>query len=176
LTGITFEGSQYCHILKANNCNFSGTLLLPNIGNPTLGDVGALVLHNNPNLNDILPSDIANFRNILNNDDNACFSLHSCDFDYIPFTFFESANLATSVTFGNPRIALQNNNMIADDVNHILVDFSNNATNNPSGWSNVVLNIGGSNASPDVSSGGYDGLSAITFLTNPPYNWTITHS
>jgi hypothetical protein len=66
--------------------------------------------------------------------------------------------------------------MSATDVNHILVDFSGNTTYNPTGWSNVDLNIGGTNASPDSSSGGYDGLAAISFLTGSPYNWIITTS
>ena len=59
----------------------------------------------------------------------------------------------------------------------ILVDFSGNATYNPSGWSNVNLNIGGTNDPPDTGTpGGYDGLAARNFLTGSPYNWTITHS
>jgi len=65
--------------------------------------------------------------------------------------------------------------MGAGDVNHILDDFKYNATNNPSGWSNVVLDIGGTNDDPDSSSGGYDGLAAIATLTGSPYNWTITY-
>jgi hypothetical protein len=64
--------------------------------------------------------------------------------------------------------------MLAADVNHILVDFSGNTTYNPTGWSNVNLNIGGTNDPPDSSSGGYDGLAAISFLTGSPYNWIIT--
>jgi len=70
---------------------------------------------------------------------------------------------------------LYNNNMIASDVNRILVDFSGNATTNAVGWKNVNLNIGGTNADPDSSSGGYNGLAAISFLTGSPYNWTITY-
>ena len=81
----------------------------------------------------------------------------------------------SGVTQGVPRISLRDNGMIADDVNHILVDFSGNATYNPTGWSNINLNIGGTNTDPDSSSGGYDGLAAISFLTGSPYNWTITY-
>ena len=66
--------------------------------------------------------------------------------------------------------------MSTGDVNHILDDFLYNATNNSVGWSNINLNIAGSNSAPDSSSGGYDGLSAIATLTSPPYNWTITHN
>jgi hypothetical protein len=76
----------------------------------------------------------------------------------------------------NSLIIFNDNNMITSDVNHILVDFSGNATYNSAGWSNITLDISGTNAAPDSSSGGYDGLAAITFLTNSPYNWTITHT
>ena len=65
--------------------------------------------------------------------------------------------------------------MTAADVNHILVDFVTIATSNPTGWDSIVLNIGGTNANPDTTSGGYDGLAAIATLTGLPYNWTITY-
>ena len=66
--------------------------------------------------------------------------------------------------------------MLTEEVNHILVDFSGNATYNPTGWSNIDLDISGSNAAPDSSSGGYNGLAAISFLTGSPRNWVITTS
>jgi hypothetical protein len=65
--------------------------------------------------------------------------------------------------------------MSASHVNNILVDFSGNATYNQIGWSNIILDIGGTNSDPDSSSGGYNGLAAIAFLTGSPYNWTITY-
>ena len=57
-----------------------------------------------------------------------------------------------------------------------MAQISGNTTYNPTGWSNVNLNISGTNDAPDSSSGGYNGLAAISFLTGSPYNWTITHS
>ena len=82
--------------------------------------------------------------------------------------------MVSGSTQGRATIELQNNNMSAADVNHILVDFATIATNNHPRWSEITLNIGGTNAAPDSSSGGYDGLAAITTLTGSPYNWIIT--
>jgi hypothetical protein len=101
--------------------------------------------------------------------------MHSSNLDYVDFTPLSGVTLLTGSTQGNPRISLRDNNMSAGDVNHILVDFSGNTTVNPVGWSNVNLNIGGTNSDPDSSSGGYDGLAAIATLTGSPYNWTITY-
>jgi hypothetical protein len=82
--------------------------------------------------------------------------------------------MVSGSTQGRATIELQNNNMSAADVNHILVDFETIATNNHPRWSEVTLNIGGTNDDPDSTSGGYDGLSAIATLTGSPYNWIIT--
>ena len=65
--------------------------------------------------------------------------------------------------------------MSATDVNHILVDFATIAANNSPRWDNVTLIIGGSNAAPDGTSGGYDGVSAKNTLINT-HHWIITTS
>jgi hypothetical protein len=139
----------------------------------------SLQLNNNPYLTNVLfptPTGTTRyFRNFENSELRAAFSLYSSDLGYVDFKPFSAATLISGATQGLPRIALHNNNMTASEVNHILVDFSGITVSNPTGWSNVNLNIGGTNADPDSSSGGYDGLSAISTLTGSPYNWTITY-
>ena len=125
---------------------------------------GVLGVENNPLLTNIIfPISNGDFS-------NGGVGAQECDLNYVDMTPLSGAN------FDNASIFFTNNNMITSDVNHILVDFSGNATYNSAGWSNVELTIGGTNAAPDSSSGGYDGLAAITFLTNSPNNWTITHT
>jgi hypothetical protein len=165
---------------RADNCDLTGTLDLTPLIN--LGGVNnsinfsILRIFSNPNLTDLLlPTSNQFFKNSTNTEAQGAFGLYLCDFNYIDFKPLSGATLLTGTTQGNPRISLRDNNMSAGDVNHILVDFSGNASYNPTGWSNVNLNIGGSNADPDSSSGGYDGLSAISFLTGSPYNWSVVY-
>jgi hypothetical protein len=164
----------------ANNCNLTGTLdlsPLTKLGASNSGSSVLVTLFINPNLSGLtLPSSTQYFRNNANNENAGTFSLYSCNLDYVDFTKLSGATLVSGTTEGNPRISLRNNNMSTTDVNHILVDFSGNATYNQTGWSNINLNISGTNGAPDSSSGGYNGLSAISFLTGSPYNWTITHT
>jgi len=152
--------------------------LLTRLGGPTSAIVqGVVRLHSNTNLTNIIfPNSNQFFKNSQNNEGGGTFALHSCNLDYIDFTPLSGATLLSGTTQGNPRISLRDNGMSADTVNHILVDFSGNATYNPTGWSNINLNIGGTNEAPNYSSGGYDGIAARNFLTGSPYNWTITHS
>ena len=181
LTSITHvTSSRNFSRYLAYGCNLTGTLdlsPLTKLGGPSSGiSIGVVSTYSNPNLtNIILPNTTQFFRNSSNSENNGAFVLYSCNFDYIDFKPLSGATFLTGATNGNPRISLRDNGMIADDVNHILVDFSGNATYNPTGWSNINLNIGGTNTDPDSSSGGYDGLAAISFLTGSPYNWTITY-
>ena len=181
LTGVTHTAStKNIFFYNIANCNLTGTLdisMFSNFGTANSGDtISSLRLFNNPNLIDIkLPISTKYFKNNGNIESNATIQLYSCNLDYVDFKPFSGATFLSGVTIGNPRIVLRDNNMSAGDVNHILDDFKYNVTNNPTGWSNVNLNIGGSNSDPDSSSGGYDGLAAISFLTGSPYNWTITY-
>jgi hypothetical protein len=184
LTGITHVTStQDFTIYDAYSTNLSGTLdlsPLKKLGNSSSGTstYSILRVHSNPNLTNIIfPANNQYFRNFSNIDGNAAFALYSCNLDYIDFKPLSGATLISGTTLiGLPRIVLASNNMTAGDVNHILDDFLYNATNNSIGWSNINLNIGGTNSAPDFSSGGYNGIAAVNALTNPPYNWTITHS
>ena len=182
LTSITHvSSSQNFLVYDAHNCNLTGTLdlsPLTNLGyNPIDDAIGVISLRLNPYLtNVIFPNSTQFFRNTGSDDSNSTFTLSNCNLGYVDFKPLSGATLLSGITQGIPRIILRDNNMSAATVNHILVDFSGNATYNPTGWSNIYLKIGGTNASPDSSSGGYNGLAAISFLTGSPRNWIITTS
>jgi hypothetical protein len=163
LTSITLPNTTngFDTIVIDNN-NLTGTLDLTPFTNFTAPS--GLSFELNPSLTNIIfPISIGDFT-------NTGLSFQACDLDYVDMKPLSGASVYNSlIYFGN-------NNMTTSDVNHILVDFSGNATYNPTGWSNIILDISGTNGAPDSSSGGYDGLAAITFLTSPPYNWTITHT
>ena len=180
LTSVTHSTSVRDIInYQGHNCNLIGTLdlsPLTKLGGSSSGITLSIVrLQHNPNLTNIIfPMTNQFFKNFQNNDAGGVFALYNCNLDYVDFTPLSGATLLSGTTQGRPRISLRDNNMSAADVNHILVDFSGNTTHNPTGWSNVNLNIGGTNDPPDLTSGGYDGLAAISFLTGSPYNWIIT--
>lgn len=180
LTGVTHTISSQPFIsYSVPNCNITGThdiSMLSNFGASTSASTGVFDFSSNNNLTNILfPATTNFFKNSGNNETQGVFKLFLCNLNYVDFKPLSGATLLTGSTQGLPRISLRDNNMSAGDVNHILDDFKYNATNNPTGWSNVNLNIGGTNADPDSSSGGYNGLSAISTLTGSPYNWTITY-
>jgi hypothetical protein len=182
LTGITHVPSpQNFRSYYASYCNLTGTLdlsPLTNLGYIPIDDASAVInLQFNPNLTNIIfPNSTQFFRNGGISESSSAFSIDFCDLGYVDFKPLSGATLVSGATVGIPRIILRDNNMTASEVNHILVDFSGNATHNPTGWSNIDLNIGGTNAAPDSASGGYNGLTAISFLTGSPRNWTITHT
>ena len=66
---------------------------------------------------------------------------------------------------------LQSNGWTAAIVNRILVDIDGIST---SGFTGRVINIGGTNADPDSSSGGYDGTAARNSLISKGFTVTIT--
>jgi hypothetical protein len=171
----TINITQY-YISSCDIQNTHDISMLNNFGGLTSTSPGYFFCYNNSNLTNVLLPNVNNFfRNTSNIESASAFAMYSCNLDYIDFKPLSGSTLLTGSTQGNPRISLRDNSMSAGDVNHILVDFSGNTTVNPVGWSNVNLNIGGTNADPDSSSGGYDGLAAIAFLTGSPYNWTITY-
>jgi len=180
LTSITHSTSVRNIInYQGHNCKLIGTLdlsPLTKLGGVSSGITFSVVrIYSNPNLTNIIfPNSTQFFKNRSNSSGNRAFSLYDCNLDYVDFTPLSGATMVSGLTQGRATIELQNNNMSAATVNHILVDFSGNTTYNPTGWSNVNLNIGGTNDPPDSTSGGYDGLAAISFLTGPPYNWIIT--
>jgi hypothetical protein len=168
LTGIT-HGPSANSITSylAQGINLQGThdmSMLTGLG-------GRVSLYLNTGMtNVLLPVSVNTFSNGGTGLPSSAIGFYGCDLGYVDFKPLSGATLSDGV-----RIRLQNNNMVADEVNQILVDFSGNATYNLIGWDNIDLDIGGTNANPDNSSGGYDGLAAVSFLTGSPQNWTITY-
>ena len=149
------------------SCNLTGTYDLSMLS----GLSGSIQIYFNPLLtNVVFPPSVQQFNNVGTNPNDSAFTLGNNDLGYVDFRPLSGATLVN-----NSRIRLNDNTMTAAEVNHILVDFVTIATSNPSGWDYVVLNIAGTNADPDSSSGGYDGLAAITTLTGATYNWSITY-
>ena len=142
----------------AHLCNLTGNLDLSML----TGLGGDFIIRGNPSLTGVThTASTQNFNNYWAQD---------CDLGYINFLPLSGVSMDLS-------IKLQNNDMTATDVNHILVDFDTMSTNlNPTGWSGVTLDISGTNATPDSVSGSYDGLTALGSLTGITNNWTITTS
>lgn len=80
------------------------------------------------------------------------FDCSVCDLDYFDLTPLTNLTESTSAT-----IDLSDNSMTAEEVNHFLVDLDSMSTG---GFATRVITIDGTNAAPDGTSGGYDGLTA----------------
>ena len=146
--------NRIINTLNISSCNLTGTLDISGFTN--LCD--NLYLYGNTNLtNVIMPSTQRSFINV---------NIYSCNLGYVDFTV--CPNLTSTKGMG---VLLQNNNMTAAEVNHILVDLDTIST---SGYTGRVINISGTNAAPDGTSGGYDGLTAKTSLQSKGF--TVTTS
>jgi hypothetical protein len=166
LHGPSSSANTFSYYL-AYNCNLTGTHDLT----PLSGLSGSIQIFSNTGLTDVLfPVTINTFNNGGVSENDSALTLYGNGLNYVDFKPLSGSTFST-----NSRIRLQNNGMTASEVNQILVDFSGNATYNLTGWDSIDLNIGGSNANPDNSSGGFDGLAAVAFLTGSPQNWTITY-
>ena len=172
LTGITHTASTEVFTdYRVQNCNLTGNYdvsMLTGLG-------GSFLIHRNSSLTDVtFPTSTQTFKNGFVSDFSA-FVMHSCDLGYVDFTPLSGINMDTGSTYG-ASIYLNDNNMTTGEVNHILSDFSGMTSSNLSGWSGVVLVIGGTNSAPDNSSGGFNGSAAISYLTSATPNWTIITS
>ena len=158
----------------ADSCNIGTTLdvsMLSGLG-------GSFNVSNNTPLKIItFPYSTQTFANDAGG--NSAFALNSCalasptsGFDFKPLSGITMAD--TSVLGAD--VLLQNNGMTTVEVNEILVDFETIGGWNTSGWSGTTLNISGTNAAPDATTGGFDGIAAINTLTGTPHNWIITTS
>lgn len=180
LTGLThYTSNRYFTLYNVSLNNITGThdiSMLNNLGGSGITSTGSIRMYGNVLLTDILfPTVTTYLRNGTNSETGSALALSLCDLNYVDFNPLSGVTFISGITQSNPRIQLNDNAMSAGDVNHILDDFKTIATNNPTGWVNINLNIGGTNTDPDSSSGGYDGLAAIATLTGSPYNWTITY-
>ena len=99
------------------------------------------------------------------------FLLYSCDLGYVDFTVG-----GLNFSANNCTLRVDDNSMTAAEVNHILVDcYSLVSGESPGGdYTGRLINIAGTNAAPDGTSGGYDGLTAKTNLQGKGF--TVTTS
>lgn len=162
LTGITFASSGNGNIIYFQNysCNLTGTLDLSNV--PIGGTNGIFNIYSNPNLTGVT------FASSGNGQIKNC-GLYSCSLGYINLA---APNFNISVNSGYRN--LKDNNMTASEVNQILETIYTLVSSEPSGGSYIgrYVNISGSNAAPDSSSGGYDGLTAKTNLQSKGFTVT----
>lgn len=91
----------------------------------------------------VLPSSVASF---------SLFDCNLSDLDYFDLTTLSNLTESIGVT-----IDLSDNNLTVVEVNHFLVDLDTMSTG---GFAGRTILIDGTNAAPDVSSGGFDGLTA----------------
>lgn len=158
LTGILFTSSPITVVCSLLYIHSTGVLTLDLSMFVTLSAGANIYLYNNPNLTSIiLPTVgtglISSFRAYSNP-----------NLGYIDIKGFSTAKASQDWQF-------QNNNWTADIVNHILADFDSISA---SGFTGRVINIGGTNADPDSSSGGYDGVAARNSLISKGFTVTIT--
>ena len=104
-------------------------------------------------------SDLKNVINPASSELMTSWQGSDCDLGYIDFTVFSGVNDDINIQLGG-------NGMTAAEVNEILVDLDGE------GWIDGTVNLAGSNAAPDGTSGGFDGLTAKTNLQGN--GWTVT--
>lgn len=196
LSGITFPSSSVSIVnLRLNNngissldlsplTNISGTIAFNNntsLSSVTMPTTSNLITSINGSVTEISSVDLSPMTNISglvnfssittlttvtmpSSNATAITSLliYDCDLEYFDLT---------GNTFSdNVVIDLSGNGMTAAEVNHLLVDLD--ATLPSSGTGSI--DISGSNAAPDTSSGGYNGVAAATSLSGKGY--TVTTS
>ncbi len=173
LTGVTHISASTRTFTNYNlqDCGITGThdiSMFTGLGK-------TIRMYNNPNLTDVkFPLSTELFYNDVGV--NYAIMLDTCDLDYVNFLPLSGVTMDVNSTYG-ATITLEDNNMSVTDVNHMLVDFDYlSSTANPFGWTGVTLDISGTNATPDSSSGGYDGIAALSSLTGATNNWSITTS
>ena len=159
LTGITHTAStQTFSDYWVFNCNLIGNhdvSMFPNLG-------GIFFIYSNPLLTSVTHT--------ASTQVFTYYYANSCNLGYVDFKPLSGA------TFNSGSgIRLYDNNMSVTDVNHILVDLSVITVGN-SGWTGSTIDISGTNAAPDSSSGGFDGIAAISTLTGVTNNWTVITS
>lgn len=139
-----------------------------------LSNLGGIFRSNlNPSLTGItFPITTQTFKNLSSASQLRAFNLStSTSLGYVDFKPLSGINMDVTSIYG-ASIDLTNLGMSAAEVNQTLVEFSGITTNNLSGWSGLTgLYIGGTNATPDTTSGGYNGIAAINYLTGGTAQW-----
>lgn len=155
LTAITISTSASTSYIELSNCNITGTFdLASSFSNPSANFV--FIINNNVNLTNIINPPSSN--TVL------YYYAYNCDLGYVDFTPFSSMTNINSC-----QVYLQNNNMTVGEVNHILTDLD---VISVGGYTGRIINISGTNAAPDGSSGGFDGLTAKSNLITKGFTVT----
>ena len=155
LTGITNPtSSQVFTYYYAHSCNLTGNLDVSGLS----GLGGQFNCYSNPNLTGIT--------NPTNTKTFASYYAYSCNIPFINFT-----GLTQITKINNSKVYIQDNAMTVDNVNHILFDLN---IISASGYTGRVINISGTNAAPDGSGGGYDGITAKNNLITKGFTVTTT--
>jgi hypothetical protein len=159
LTSITLatSGNGTITYFVANSCNLTGDMDFKDAAINATG-VQYIYLQANPNLTGIIFKPSGNGYIIK-------LYAYTCDLGYINF------NVGFNLQLNNTNIDIKDNSMTVSEVNHILVDLDSISS---SGYTGRVINIGGTNADPDGSSGGYDGLTAKSNLEGKGFTVIIT--
>lgn len=151
LTGITNPSSsepftQYlCY-----SCDITGTLDLSGL----TGLGGLMQLRNNSNMTGVtFPTSAVTTTQL---------QMNACNLGYVDLT---NMTFSSAISF-----QMENNGMTTAEVNHMLVDMDNTFPGTGTG----TINIAGTNAAPDGSSGGFDGNTAKSNLITAGY--TVTTS
>ena len=163
LTSITHGNtSSVFSEYDAHSCNLGPTLVVSGL----TGLGGQFDIHDNPNLSSVhLPYSTETFSE---------FDMYGCNFSGSSINFMPLSGITTEPS--GAHINVQNNNFTAAAVNQQLRNFGQTIQYNTAGWSGVTLNISGTNSAPDSTSGGVNGISALSFLTGSPNNWIVTTS
>jgi hypothetical protein len=124
-----------------------------NLFNLNFNDTGVFRCSSNTLLNSLIMPNSSTFkRSVLAN---------NCDLSYVDFTNNTSIFAADNIAH-----LLDNNNMTAAEVNHILVDLAAHVASEGAGGDFIgrSINISGTNAAPDSTSGGFNGTQAVSDL------------
>lgn len=161
LTSITFPTTSVnCNQLDIYNCDLTGTLDLS--GMTGLGGTPHRY-YGNSNLTGItLPATTRTF---------GIFYAYSCNLGYVDFTV-----MPNMMGIDNHSLRLENNSMTAAEVNHILVDLASMVGGESAGgdYTGRSIDISGTNAASDSTSGGFNGTQAVIDLQGKGF--TVTTS
>jgi hypothetical protein len=156
LTDLKINEESTLARLLLGYCGLNTTLDLSRVTFYNTSD-GSFSCNNNASLSDITFK--TSSAGIINS-----ITMSNCNLNYVNMTGF-------SFNRNNAYVYLHNNGMTATEVNHMLVDFDSISS---AGYTGRIINIGGTNADPDGTSGGFDGLAAKTSLEGKGFTITTT--
>jgi len=158
LIGVTFASAVTgtFSIIQLNECALAGTLNLSMFKNFTSS--GTLNVSANPALTAVTLSPTATTGSAR------AMNFSGCAISYLDLTQFSSTINSVSWVFN-----MQSNGVTAANVNRMLVEINTIAT---SGFTGRQIILNGTNAAPDSTSGGYNGLAAKTALQGKGFTVT----